>query len=621
MAGEIAKLLVSIGAEVDDFVKDMDKAFKTVASQAKEVEKVGKSLTTYVTLPALAAAAAFVKMAADEEASAARLKSSLANVGVNFTAAKDVINTYISSLERASGFDDSSISDAFSTLTQITGDARLSVQALQATLDLARAKNMDLASASTLVGKALNGNSEALKRYGIDLQDGSKGLEVITALTAKFGGASETYIKSAAGQLSNLKNQAANAAEAWGNVLMPVALKVVGVLTALADKAQGLANWFSRLNPNTQTVIAALAGVVVAAGPMLVVFAKLVSIFTSLRPLLTFITAEFSVLAAEILFLAGIALVVAANWEKAGYLLKSIFQGLIAIYVSWINTVVQGIAWMVQKVPGLGKVFGEVSNQISEFSNQAQQNFLQTATEMEKGGTWMGNTVDFVGAKLNGLMSSLAMTGAQYGTLKAQQAAAADAMIGTAQVQLSSMQKWAIEMKKTVMELSTAIVSNMAQAMTGMVMALASGTGDARQLFFQFLIRTIEQLIQWAITSLFLAWAAAEGIKEALSNPYTAAAAVVIGLALVAAVGSAYKSSTAMADGGVVTGPTHALVGEAGPEAVIPLNNPGATSRLENMFGGGGGNQEIYIMLDGRTIAEAVVENFPAVLRLQAIGA
>lgn len=621
MAGEIAKLMVAIGAEVDDFVKDMDKAFKTVSGQAKEVEKVGKSLTTYVTLPALAAGAAFVKMAADEEASAARLKNALTNVGVNFNNAKDVINTYISSLERASGFDDSSISDAFSNLTQITGNARLSVQALQATLDLARAKNMDLASASTLVGKALNGNSEALKRYGIDLQDGSKGLEVITALTAKFGGASETYIKSAAGQLSNLKNQAANAAEAWGNVLMPVAMKVVGILTALADKAQTAASWFSRLSPNTQAVVATLAAVVVAAGPMLVVFAKMVTLFTTLRPLLTFLTAEFSILAAEILFLAGIALVVAANWEKTGNLLKSIFWGVVSIFAFLVDSIIKGIAYLVQKIPGLGQVFGNLSATVGEFSNQMQQNFLGAAQQMDQGGTWMGNTVDFVGSKLNGLMSALALTGAQFGVLKTQQGAAADAMMGTAQQQLSTMQKWAIEMKKTVMELSTAIVTNMSQAMTGMVMALATGTADAKQLFFQFLLRTVEQLIEWAITSLFLAWAAAEGIKEALSNPYTAAAAIVIGLALVAAIGSAYKSSTAMADGGVVTGPTHALVGEAGPEAVIPLNNPGATSRLESMFGGGQGNQEIYIMLDGRTIAEAVVENFPAVLRLQAIGA
>ena len=35
-----------------------------------------------------------------------------------------------------------------------------------------------------------------------------------------------------------------------------------------------------------------------------------------------------------------------------------------------------------------------------------------------------------------------------------------------------------------------------------------------------------------------------------------------------------------MADGGIVTGPTTAVIGEAGPEAVIPLNQLGR-------FGGG----------------------------------
>jgi hypothetical protein len=37
-----------------------------------------------------------------------------------------------------------------------------------------------------------------------------------------------------------------------------------------------------------------------------------------------------------------------------------------------------------------------------------------------------------------------------------------------------------------------------------------------------------------------------------------------------------------MADGGIVTGPTLAMIGEAGPEAVIPL------SQMGNMSGGGG---------------------------------
>jgi phage-related minor tail protein len=42
----------------------------------------------------------------------------------------------------------------------------------------------------------------------------------------------------------------------------------------------------------------------------------------------------------------------------------------------------------------------------------------------------------------------------------------------------------------------------------------------------------------------------------------------------------------ALADGGIVTGPTLALIGEAGPEAVIPLDRAG---------GMGGGNVTINV--------------------------
>ena len=66
-----------------------------------------------------------------------------------------------------------------------------------------------------------------------------------------------------------------------------------------------------------------------------------------------------------------------------------------------------------------------------------------------------------------------------------------------------------------------------------------------------------------------------------------------------------------LASGGIVKSPTLAVIGEAGPEAVIPLPD------LASFFGGGGsgegGTANIY--LDGRLIAEIVVPNIPGVVR------
>ena len=58
------------------------------------------------------------------------------------------------------------------------------------------------------------------------------------------------------------------------------------------------------------------------------------------------------------------------------------------------------------------------------------------------------------------------------------------------------------------------------------------------------------------------------------------------------AVGPGQYAAAPMAAGGIVTRPTYALVGEAGPEAVIPLAE-------YNARGGGGGTYHIYIHSDG----------------------
>jgi phage-related minor tail protein len=53
-----------------------------------------------------------------------------------------------------------------------------------------------------------------------------------------------------------------------------------------------------------------------------------------------------------------------------------------------------------------------------------------------------------------------------------------------------------------------------------------------------------------------------------------------------------------MAKGGIVTRPTLALIGEAGPEAVVPLGRGGAAM---------GGNVTVIFELDGQVLGQSVV--------------
>jgi hypothetical protein len=72
--------------------------------------------------------------------------------------------------------------------------------------------------------------------------------------------------------------------------------------------------------------------------------------------------------------------------------------------------------------------------------------------------------------------------------------------------------------------------------------------------------------------------------------------------------GGSSFSVQAFAEGGLVTGPTLALVGEAGREAVIPLDNP-STARQLRQAGVGGGDTHIHLDVHGGLIAESTISN------------
>jgi len=615
------KLLVVIGAEIDDFIKDTEKAFKSLKKQAKIAEDFGKDMTKYVTVPSLLAGAAFVKMAADEEASAARLKTSLTNVGISFDKAGGPIMSYVSALERASGFDDSSIQDAFSNLTTMTGDAKLSLVAMSAATDLARAKQMDLGTASTLVGKALNGNTDMLKRYGIEVREGATQTEVLQTLMAKFGGSSSEYMKTAAGQMANLKNQAANAAEAWGNVLMPAAMKLVGVLTSMADKAQGLANWFNHLSPNAKAFAGAIALVLVGIGPLIVLIAKAVGIFTTLRPLLASVSGQMALLGVQIAFLAVIALVVVANWEKVKSMLSAIFYGIVSAYLWLVESFVKGLALLSNMIPVVGSLYQALANKVGALSEEMGLKFSEAAGQMEQGGAWMGNTVEMVGGAMNSLMERVGATGTSFSDLAVRQKAALDGMgantdQGLAK-QSAAWKAWADGLKVTVQQLASGIYSAMAGAVQGITDVLTSGSGDWRGVLLNFLKASLAATTAWAIAKMTIFENMSKALAAAISGPW---GWLIIGGLIAATIAVGSSTIPAMADGGVVNGPTTALIGEAGPEAVIPLSSPRAKSMISG-DGGGMGSQTIVLELDGRVLAESTVEGMPAVLRMQGMGA
>ncbi len=90
----------------------------------------------------------------------------------------------------------------------------------------------------------------------------------------------------------------------------------------------------------------------------------------------------------------------------------------------------------------------------------------------------------------------------------------------------------------------------------------------------------------------------------------TAALNVALGGATVAATTAL---ATPLASGGIVTGPTFALIGEAGPEAVIPLSRAGGFGDRRPTH--------VHVHLNGREIALAVADDLPGALRTMGVPA
>ena len=156
-----------------------------------------------------------------------------------------------------------------------------------------------------------------------------------------------------------------------------------------------------------------------------------------------------------------------------------------------------------------------------------------------------------------------------------------------------------------------------------------AGAGEAMVGLFALISGEIESLIMGTIVpALFTTGTLVEeflsAIAGALDISIFGAEFSVPVWAAVALVGAAIGSiaAFAFADGGIATGPTMGLVGEAGsPEAIIPLNNRGAAFMREafGMERGAGQPIHTHVYLDRREIARAVTDDQPSALR--ALGA
>ncbi len=243
-------LKLAILAEVADFNKNL----KTAGTSA---ESLGDQFTNFGKKAALAFAAAgaaigayakaAIENAAADEAAQRKLTLTIQNT-TNATAAQIAgVEDYISKTSLAIGVTDDQLRPAFSRLVRSTNDVEEAQKLLNLALDISSATGKPLEAVSNALGKAYDGNSQALGRLGLGLDANllkSKDTDAImNTLTKTFGNFAENEAQSTEKGLARIKIATDELNEQIGTALLPLVQQFTEyILTNVVPQLQAFVN-------------------------------------------------------------------------------------------------------------------------------------------------------------------------------------------------------------------------------------------------------------------------------------------------------------------------------------------------------------------------------------------
>jgi len=381
----IATLAVKLIADAGAFIASMNQAEQKTQAWSASVSKnmkqvggqmtdVGKKMTTFVTLPILAAGGAALKMATD-------LEETKNKANVVFASMAEDVMEWSRTSDTALGMSQQRALDTVSTFGAMGDSAGMNAQAnlkwsqslVQLGSDWSSFYNLNPVDALNAIQSAVAGQYEPLRRMGIVinqasleqkalqmglmeeggvLSDAARYQALYALMVEKSSAAQGDFARTADGvanQTRIVRAQFENAAATLGAQLLPYATQ----LLTWVSKAIG---WFQLLTPEQQKWIVILAGIVAVAGPLLIIIGSLVTAIGALIPVITAVGGFLLPFAPYILvIIAVIGLLYLAwtnNWfgiqEKTRSAIEYI-RGLIASGMQFISDLTSGkLGWMSQ---------------------------------------------------------------------------------------------------------------------------------------------------------------------------------------------------------------------------------------------------------------------------------
>jgi hypothetical protein len=252
MAGS-RTLKLSILGDVDNLNKSLKTATTDVETFGDKVGKVGKVVGAAFAAAAAAAGAYAVKIGIDgvkaalEDEKAQRILALTLENTTNATKAQiAAVEDYITEVALATGVTDDQLRPALSRLVRSTKDTEEAQKLLSLALDISSATGKPLEAIANSLGKAYDGNTNALGKLGLGIDQSilkTKDFnKVYDSLRTSFAGFSEQEANTFQGRLERLNVAFDEAKETIGFALLPILSKLI---TFINDNALPVINAFA----------------------------------------------------------------------------------------------------------------------------------------------------------------------------------------------------------------------------------------------------------------------------------------------------------------------------------------------------------------------------------------
>jgi TP901 family phage tail tape measure protein len=378
----------------------------------------------------------------------------------------------------------------------------------------------------------------AIREGRFDLDEFLKSLgesnETINGATAATAGFSEN--------LATMKNKLLTAIEPLGTALLEALNTAMPAIESLIGGIQRMIEWFSNLSPTAQKAIGVFLLIIAAVGPLLMIIGSIATGIAALIPLITLIGAPILAVIAAV---AGLTL--------AFFIFKDEIFSAVTKAKEAVGEALDGIRFFFSELPGkIGTYLTEVFGRIAEWGSQ----MLTKAQEIGFG---------FISAIINFFTIFPGKVSEWLTAAVAKISDSAVSFITQAKALGTGILAGIIDLVKTL----PGAIWGWLVSDVGKIKESFGSAREAAKGFGKAILDSIIDIVKglpgkvWDFMS-----SAIEKVRLGITNIKNKILDFFSG----SSGGSVTIKVPAYATGGIVERPTIALVGEAGPEAIVPLD-------------------------------------------------